>query len=69
MPGMAATRRLPLPRTAKPAPLKGTSGRAAVPSDAVFTIDEVAIDLKLPKRTLYRWLPSLAFSVRRVADR
>ncbi len=47
---MAATRRQPVPRKAKPAP----AGRAAVPTDAVFTIDELAIYLKLPKRTLYK---------------
>jgi excisionase family DNA binding protein len=28
--------------------------RSAVPIDAVFTIDELAIYLKLPKRTLYK---------------
>jgi len=28
--------------------------RAAVPTDAVFTIDELAAYLKLPKRTLYK---------------
>ncbi len=28
--------------------------RAAVPTDAVFTIDELEIYLKLPKRTLYK---------------
>ena len=47
---MAATRRRPTPRQAKPAP----PGRAAVPTDAVFTIDELALYLKLPKRTLYK---------------
>lgn len=51
---MAATRRPPVPRNSKPAPLEGKSGRAAVPTDAVFTIDELAIYLKLPKRTLYK---------------
>ncbi len=29
-------------------------GRAAVPTDAVFTIDELAVYLKLSKRTLYK---------------
>ena len=47
---MAATRRQPVPRKAKSAP----AGRAAVPTDAVFTIDELAIYLKLPMRTLYK---------------
>ena len=47
---MAATRRPPSPRKAKP-PL---ADRPAVPTDAVFTIDELAIYLKLPKRTLYK---------------
>lgn len=47
---MAATRRQPAPRQSKPA----QAGRAAVPTDAVFTIDELAIYLKLPKRTLYK---------------
>lgn len=47
---MAATRRQPASPKAKPAP----AGRAAVPIDAVFTIDELAIYLKLPKRTLYK---------------
>ncbi|MBX3356421.1 MAG: helix-turn-helix domain-containing protein [Phycisphaeraceae bacterium] len=47
---MAATRPQPVPRKAKPA----QAGRAAVPTDAVFTIDELAIYLKLPKRTLYK---------------
>ena len=28
--------------------------RAPVPTDAVFTIDELAVYLKLPKRTLYK---------------
>ena len=28
--------------------------RSPVPTDAVFTIDELAIYLKLPKRTLYK---------------
>jgi excisionase family DNA binding protein len=30
------------------------SAKAAVPTDAVFTIDELAVYLKLPKRTLYK---------------
>jgi len=47
---MAATRRQPTPRKPKSA----HSGRAAVPTDAVFTIDELAVYLKLPKRTLYK---------------
>jgi excisionase family DNA binding protein len=36
------------PRTAAP-PI-----RTPVPTDAVFTIDELAVYLKLPKRTLYK---------------
>lgn len=47
---MAATRRHPAPRTSKPA----FADSAAVPTDAVFTIDELAIYLKLTKRTLYK---------------
>jgi len=47
---MAATRRPLTPRQAKLAPAR----RAAVPTDAVFTIDELALYLKLPKRTLYK---------------
>lgn len=47
---MAATRRQPAPRQSKSA----QADRAAVPTDAVFTIDELAIYLKLPKRTLYK---------------
>ncbi len=43
-------RRQPAARKATPAP----AGRAAIPTDAVFTIDELAIYLKLPKRTLYK---------------
>lgn len=30
------------------------SRKVAVPTDAVFTIDELAVYLKLPKRTLYK---------------
>lgn len=51
---MAATRHQPVPRKANPAPSTEKAGRAAVPSDAVFTIDELAIYLKLLKRTLYK---------------
>jgi len=47
---MAATRRQPTLRQSKPP----SAGRSAVPTDAVFTIDELAIYLKLPKRTLYK---------------
>ena len=38
-------------RVSKPAALVV---RASVPTDAVFTIDELAVYLKLPKRTLYK---------------
>lgn len=51
---MAATRRQPARRSTKPAVAQSRSGRAAVPTDAVFTIDELAVYLKLPKRTLYK---------------
>lgn len=47
---MTATRRPPTPRLAKPA----LSGRVGVPTDAIFTIGELAVYLKLPKRTLYK---------------
>lgn len=47
---MAATRRRSASRKRKPA----STGRPAVPTDAVFTIDELAVYLKLPKRTLYK---------------
>jgi len=47
---MAATRRQPTPRKPKSA----HADRAAIPTDAVFTIDELAVYLKLPKRTLYK---------------
>ena len=47
---MAATNRHPGARNTKPS----SPGRAAVPTDAVFTIDELATYLKLPKRTLYK---------------
>lgn len=32
----------------------GRSGRPSVPTDAVFTIDELVIYLKLPKSTVYK---------------
>lgn len=32
----------------------GQSGGGAVPTDAVFTIDELVIYLKLPKSTVYK---------------
>jgi excisionase family DNA binding protein len=47
---VAATSRHPGARNTKPS----SPGRAAVPTDAVFTVDELAIYLKLPKRTLYK---------------
>jgi len=50
---MPVTRRQTAPRNARPAPRRA-QGLAAVPTDAVFTIDELAIYLKLPKRTLYK---------------
>jgi len=50
---MPVTRRQSAPRNDRPAPRR-TQGLAAVPTDAVFTIDELAIYLKLPKRTLYK---------------
>lgn len=48
------TRRQRTPRKAKPAPSTEKGRRAAVPTDAAFPIDELAICLKLPKRTLYK---------------
>ncbi len=47
---MASISRQSAHRKATPA----QPGRVAVPTDAVYTIDELAIYLKLPKRTLYK---------------
>lgn len=47
---MAAARRTPTARESAHA----RTGTTAVPTDAVFTIDELAVYLKLPKRTLYK---------------
>jgi excisionase family DNA binding protein len=47
---MATARGAPVSRQVKPTSVEKT----VVPTDAVFTIDELAAYLKLPKRTLYK---------------
>ncbi len=41
-------------RPKPPTGLGGHSGHGAVPTDAVFTIDELVVYLKLPKSTVYK---------------
>lgn len=55
---MAAPRRQPAARKPPGKPDSSAARKAVaiarVPTDAVYTIDELAIYLKLPKRTLYK---------------
>lgn len=52
MPGMAATWRHLTARRLNPDPREGAPGSAAVPAQAVFTADEMAIGMKCQKGTL-----------------
>lgn len=55
---MAASCRQPSPRKLPLTGWPASAGRATIPTDAVFTIDELVIALKIAKRTMYTLAPA-----------